>query len=42
MVIKEKNSIEIVKDFFNTFKMKKKLSIKDLKKAYEEQYEEEY
>lgn len=38
IIKKEKNNSEIVDDFFNTPKIKKKISIKDLKKVYEEQY----
>ncbi len=39
IIKKEKNPIEIVEDFFNTPKIKKKLSTKELKEIYEEQYE---
>ncbi|MBS3071455.1 AbrB/MazE/SpoVT family DNA-binding domain-containing protein [Candidatus Pacearchaeota archaeon] len=35
---KEENSVDIVEDFFNTPKIKKKVSTKELKKIYEEQY----
>ena len=34
----ENDPIAIVEDFFNTPKIEKKLSTKDLKKIYEEQY----
>ena len=37
---KEEDAVAIVKDFFNTPKIKKKISVKELKKIYEEQYEE--
>ena len=36
---KEKDPIATVEDFFNTPKIKKKISTKELKKLYEEQYE---
>lgn len=36
MIIKR----EIVEDFFNTPKLKKKISIKELKEKYEEEYEQ--
>lgn len=38
VIKKEKNPVEIVEDFFNTPKIKKKLSTKELKEIYEEQY----
>ena len=38
IIKKEKNPIEIVEDFFNTPKLKKKISIKELKEKYEEEY----
>lgn len=37
---KEKDPNDFLKDFLNVPKIKRKLSIKDLKKAYEKQYEE--
>lgn len=37
---KEGNNANFLKDFLNVPKIKKKLTIKDLKKAYEKQYEE--
>ena len=39
IIKKENNPIETVEDFFDTPKLKKKVSIKELKRAYEEQYE---
>ncbi len=42
VIIKKEKNEEFLKDFLNVPKLKKKLSIKDLKRAYEEQYEEEY
>jgi len=38
IIKKEEDPTEIVKDFFNTPKLKKKISLKDLKKTYEEHY----
>lgn len=38
IIKKEENPVEVVEDFFNTPKIKKKISIKDLKKIYEEHY----
>tara|TARA_Y100000310_G_scaffold271987_1_gene286737 strand:- start:9865 stop:10104 length:240 start_codon:yes stop_codon:yes gene_type:complete len=35
---KEDNPEEIVEDFFNTPKIKKKISVKDIKKMYGESY----
>ena len=35
---KEKNRSEIVEDFFNTPKLKKRISIKEIKEKYKEQY----
>lgn len=39
---KEENSIELVEDFFNTPKITKNISIKELKKIYEGQYEKKF
>ena len=39
VIKKEKDPIATVEDFFNTNKIKKKISTKELKKLYEEQYE---
>ena len=38
---KQKDSMAFLEDFFNTPKIKKKISVKELKKAYEEQYVED-
>ena len=40
IIKKEKDPNDFLKDFLNVPKVKRKLSIKDLKKAYEEQYDE--
>lgn len=36
---KEEDAEKVVEDFFNTPKISKKISFKELKKVYEEQYE---
>lgn len=41
VIKKEEDALKIVEDFFNTPKIKRKIGVKELKKAYEEQYEEE-
>ena len=41
VIMKKENNEEFLKDFLNVPKLKKKLTIKDLKRAYEAQYEEE-
>ncbi|MBS3075116.1 AbrB/MazE/SpoVT family DNA-binding domain-containing protein [Candidatus Pacearchaeota archaeon] len=38
---KEDDASKIVEDFFNTPKIKRKIDVKELKKIYKEQYEEE-
>ncbi len=38
IIRKEKSPIEIVEDFFNIPKLKKKVSIKEIKEKYEEEY----
>jgi AbrB family looped-hinge helix DNA binding protein len=38
IIRKEKDAIEIVKDFFDTPRLKGKVSVSDLKAGYEEQY----
>ena len=38
IIRKEEEPVTIVEDFFNTPKIKKKISARELKKAYSEQY----
>lgn len=38
IIKKEENPIQVVEDFFNTPKINKRISTKDLKKIYEEHY----
>ena len=40
IIMKKENNEGFLKDFLNVPKLKKKLAIQDLKKTYEEQYEE--
>ncbi len=40
VIMKKENNEEFLKDFLNVPKLKKKLTINDLKRTYEAQYEE--